>query len=177
MFRWRTLEILLLIGIMVTPGRGADQEPVLQTAAIAPDNQPSLVDPLNLKVERAIAASNYRVLTAGQHTPWQIVHAILALKQDCLLNTPDGKKISAIEWLATSRFHEGAPLWEKTPYGGRGHPFTKPYASRGTPLSFWVICRCAISRWIINSRRQMGVRSPFAISLTMRRCNCVKGLK
>lgn len=140
---WRNLRQLLLIWLTVTPCFGAEDEPapddvVIEqiAAAIAPDPSAITIDPLNIKVERAIAASNYRVLTAGQHTPWQIVHATLGLKHDCILNTTDGKKISGIEWLATSKFHEGVALWEKTPYGGRGHPFTKPYAFEGHPTQF-----------------------------------------
>lgn len=134
---WRNLNFLLLIGFLSIPCMAADGEEVRQVAAaIAPESQGTAIDPLNAKVERAIAATNYRVLTAGQHTPWQIVHAILGLKHDCILNTTDGKKISGLQWLATSRFHEGVPLWEKTPYGGRGHPFTKPYAFEGHPTQF-----------------------------------------
>jgi len=139
---WRKLTQLLLIALASTPCVAADDVPGLidpaiqQVAAIAPEPQGVAVDPLNIKVERSIAATNFRVLTAGQHTPWQIVHAILGLKHDCILNTTDGKKISGLEWLATSKFHEGVPLWEKTPYGGRGHPFTKPYAFEGHPTQF-----------------------------------------
>jgi len=136
------LCLLLLIGLTVAPCFGDDPVslqdgmPIRQIAAVAPEGQAPAVDPLNLKVERAIAATNFRVLTAGQHTPWQIVHAVLGLKHDCILNTVDGKKISGLEWLATSKFHEGVALWEKTPYGGRGHPFTRPYAFEGHPTQF-----------------------------------------
>lgn len=139
---WRKLTRLLLIVLTATPCLAGEDIPITvdsaiqQVSAIAPDSPGTTIDPLNIKVERAIAATNYRVLTAGQHTPWQIVHAILGLKHDCILNTTDGKKISGLEWLATSRFHEGVPLWEKTPYGGRGHPFTKPYAFEGHPTQF-----------------------------------------
>lgn len=148
MHLWRKLIRLLLIAICVTPCFGSEGEtevhPVgshdaglLQVAAVVPEQQKTPpVDPLTFKVERAIAATNFRVLTAGQHTPWQIVHAVLGLKHDCILNTIDGKKISGLEWLATSKYHEGVPLWEKTPYGGRGHPFTRPYAFEGHPTQF-----------------------------------------
>ncbi|MBI5758509.1 MAG: hypothetical protein HZA46_08335 [Planctomycetales bacterium] len=89
-------------------------------------------------VDRAIAETARRRLTAGMHTPWQIVHGILALRWDFLLMKSPGspETIRAIEWMASGPSHDGLPLWQATPYGGRGQPFTKPYAFEGHPTQF-----------------------------------------
>jgi hypothetical protein len=44
--------------------------------------------------------------------------------------------VSAIEWITSGVTFDGEPLWEATPYGGRGHPFTRPYAFEGHPTQF-----------------------------------------
>jgi hypothetical protein len=89
-------------------------------------------------VDRAIAETARRRLTAGMHTPWQIVHGILALRWEFLLMKGPGspETIRAIEWMASGPSHDGLPLWQVTPYGGRGQPFTKPYAFEGHPTQF-----------------------------------------
>ncbi|MFO1021108.1 MAG: hypothetical protein U0903_10480 [Planctomycetales bacterium] len=112
---------------------------VAQAPAPAPPAVAGDKDALFKKVEKAILASSLRRLTAGKYTPWQIVHGVLAFKHDFILKDPDkGPKatISGIEWMASGVLHEGQPLWEKTPYGGRGHPFTHPYAFEGHPTQF-----------------------------------------
>jgi hypothetical protein len=93
-------------------------------------------DPLTAQVEEAIAITSRRKLTAGMFTPWQVVHGILALRQDFKLKTADGGEISGIDWMASGALHEGQTLFEVTPYGGRGRPFTKPYAFEGHPTQF-----------------------------------------
>lgn len=94
-------------------------------------------DPLMELVEAAIIETSKRRLTAGVHTPWQVVHGILALRWDMYLLTGNGKdEINAIEWMASGPTFDGMPLWEATPYGGRGHPFTRPYAFEGHPTQF-----------------------------------------
>jgi hypothetical protein len=88
-------------------------------------------------VDRAITETSRRKLTAGVHTPWQVVHGILALRWDLMLLRGKGMDdISGIEWITSGAMHDGLPLWEETRYGGRGHPFTKPYAFEGHPSQF-----------------------------------------
>lgn len=89
-------------------------------------------------VDRAIAETAKRRLTAGVHTPWQVVHGILALRWDFQLMKGPGsaETINAIEWMASGPIHEGLPLWQVTPYGGRGQPYTHPYAFEGHPTQF-----------------------------------------
>ena len=102
--------------------------------------KPSVVkphDPLPELIDRAIADTGRRRLTAGVHTPWQVVHGILAMRWDLMLQSgAAGQDVSAIEWITSGVYHEGQPLWEQTPYGGRGHPYTHPYAFEGHPTQF-----------------------------------------
>lgn len=94
-------------------------------------------DPLLDLVEQAIQETGKRKLTAGVHTPWQVVHGILAQRWDLRLQRGStGGDVSAIEWITSGVYHEGQPLWEATPYGGRGHPYTHPYAFEGHPTQF-----------------------------------------
>lgn len=95
-------------------------------------------DPLADLIEEAIRETGRRKLTAGVHTPWQVVHGILAQRWDLTLQQPGpaGGEVSGIEWITSGVYFDGMPLWEATPYGGRGHPFTRPYAFEGHPTQF-----------------------------------------
>jgi hypothetical protein len=95
-------------------------------------------DPLMEMVNQAIEATHQRRLTAGVHTPWQIVHGILAERWELSLLKKEqpGEQVNAIEWITSGISFDGQPLWEATPHGGRGHPFTRPYAFEGHPTQF-----------------------------------------
>ena len=88
------------------------------------------------QLDQAIDVSSRRFLTANLHSPWQIFHGLLALKQDFQLNLGTGK-VNAVQWLATGepRF-DNQPLLLKTPHGGKFHSFTRPYAFEGHPAQF-----------------------------------------
>ena len=90
------------------------------------------------QIERAIQVTSQRRLTAGVHTPWQVVHGILAQRWDLRMLKKDNSKeeVHAIEWITSGVYFDGEPLWEATPYGGRGHPYTRPYAFEGHPTQF-----------------------------------------
>lgn len=110
------------------------KEPVF----LAPSASPPASTPtgtLQELVDQAISETSRRRMTAGHHTPWQIVHGIVALRWQCML-TSGNMEVNAIEWLAAGQRHNGEPLWQVTPYGGTGHPFTKPYAFEGHPTQF-----------------------------------------
>lgn len=98
----------------------------------------SQVDPLFTQVEDAIAITSKRYLTAGVHTPWQIMHGILALRQDFQLKQGE-KKVSALEWTTQNANHQGVPWFQATQYGGRAHPFTVPFIFEGHPNQFLAI--------------------------------------
>jgi hypothetical protein len=87
-------------------------------------------------LDQAIEVSSRRYLTANVHSPWQIFHGLLALKQDFQLNLGNGR-VNAIEWIATSDpMFDNQPLLMKTPHGGKFHAFTRPYAFEGHPAQF-----------------------------------------
>jgi hypothetical protein len=112
------------------------QPPAAASAGTSPSAAKPL-EPLQVLAEEAIQETGKRKLTAGVHTPWQVVHGILAQRWDLMLQRPGtGDQISGIEWITSGVYHEGQPLWEATPYGGRGHPYTHPYAFEGHPTQF-----------------------------------------
>ena len=87
-------------------------------------------DPLNVLVDQAISRTRRRFLDANRHTPWQIMHGLLALRKEFELNR-NGERINAIDYLSDSARYGGNYWFEKTPHGGRAHPFTVPYAFEG----------------------------------------------
>ena len=95
-------------------------------------------DPLAAQVNEAISISSRRYLTAGLHTPWQIMHGLLALRQDFQIKK-EGEKVSALEWMADGATFRGQPLFQVTQYGGRAHPYTEPYIFQGHAHQFLAI--------------------------------------
>jgi len=100
------------------PGNGQ------QPAAPAP-----VVDPVVVKVNEAIRINELRYLNVDEHTPWQIMHGILAYRNAYQLRSSKGK-ISAIDFISNEARFRGDYWFEKTAFGGRGHPFN------GTPYHF-----------------------------------------
>ncbi len=96
---------------------------------------PEIVDPLDKLVDEAIAVSHRRMLSTDVHTPWQIAHGILALRWEYTLYQ-NNKQIRAIDWISTGPNFRGRPWFITTPHGGKGHPFTEPYAFEGHPNQF-----------------------------------------
>ena len=111
---------------------------VTETKPAEPESKPEEPrDPLLTLVDQAIEITSRRRLQAGVNSPWQIVHGIVAQRWDTRIIMEDGQReMSAIEYLMSGPQFEGQPLWEKTVWGGRGHPFTRPYAFEGHPTQF-----------------------------------------
>jgi hypothetical protein len=131
--RWAgaTGTILLLVG--------AAQGQQLAAIPQPPDSevqQPA--DPLLQLVDDAIQRTTMRYLDVDVHTPWQIAHGVLALRKDYELKSR-GRKINAIEYISNQAMYQGEYWFEKTPHGGRGHPFTVPYAFEGHVNQFLAI--------------------------------------
>lgn len=121
--------------LLVTAAQGQ------QLAAIPqqPDStvqQPT--DPLLQLAEDAIQRTTMRYLDVDVHTPWQIAHGLLALRRDYELKSK-GRKVNAIDYISNEAMYQGEYWFEKTPYGGRGHPFTVPYAFEGHVNQFLAI--------------------------------------
>ena len=87
-----------------------------------PVSAPSDRDPLLEKVDRAIQITSQRALTTNQHTPWQIMHGLLARRENYELNTGHGM-VNAIDWISNGAQYKGEYWFEKTKFGGRAHPY------------------------------------------------------
>ncbi|TXT23990.1 MAG: hypothetical protein FD138_3139 [Planctomycetota bacterium] len=95
------------------------------------------VDPLVKLAAEAVEVSSRRFLTADMHTPWQVIHGLLAYRQDFQLKVKDSdKKINALEWASSGVSFRGESLFQKTPYGGRAHPYSTMYWFEGHPTQF-----------------------------------------
>ncbi|MDB5347714.1 MAG: hypothetical protein JWP89_6091 [Schlesneria sp.] len=117
------------------PGPAAPPAPPLIASAIAAPALPE-ADQFRSQLDLAIEVSSRRTLTANSHSPWQIFHGLLALKQDFQLHLGD-KKVNAIQWISTAEpKFDNQPLLAKTAFGGKFHPFTRPYAFEGHPAQF-----------------------------------------
>lgn len=95
-------------------------------------------DPLREQVTRAIEYSRRRFLDGKVHTPWQILHGILALRKDYEIAV-DGQKVNALKWIQEGQYHQGQPWVEKTRFGGRFHSYTQPWHFQGHPNQFLAI--------------------------------------
>ncbi|MFG0335539.1 MAG: hypothetical protein ACF8TS_19435 [Maioricimonas sp. JB049] len=89
-------------------------------------------------VETAITKTSRRYLDIDRHTPWQIMHGLLAYRNDYLLKSGDGH-VNAIEWITNGARFRGTHWFEVTQFGGRAHPFTVPYAFEGHVNQFTAI--------------------------------------
>ncbi|MEZ6047512.1 MAG: hypothetical protein R3C11_18420 [Planctomycetaceae bacterium] len=121
------------------PGEFNEEEkPVKIDAEPAEPQKVVHSDPLLNKVEEAIDLSRRRFLTSNIHTPWQIMHGILAFREKYELNKDDKStdKINGIEFISNDPTFHGEHWFLKTPYGGKAHPFTVPYAFEGHPNQF-----------------------------------------
>ena len=123
---------------ITTPGSlfpNSQPEVIKQTAAILQEIQPEDLPQL---INDAVSITSRRYLTADVHTPWQIMHGLLALRDQYKIKV-DGEKVSALNWLTERRNYKGQPIIEHTPHGGRFHTFTEPYAFEGHPNQFLAI--------------------------------------
>lgn len=122
---------LVLAAVSIAPSFG-QTEPAPSPLE---NNRPLATVPLPDLIDEAIAITSRRPLSADEHTPWQIAHGVLALRENYYI-LKDGKPVQALEWIASNPTFEGKPWWLTTPHGGKGHPFTKPYHFEGHPNQF-----------------------------------------
>jgi hypothetical protein len=112
---------------------------VKKTNAVAPAQKfTKEQQELNVLVAEGIKVTSRRFLMADVHTPWQIMHGILALRENFKIKV-EGQKVSALEWLAKGQEFRGSSMIERTEHGGRFHRFTKPYHFEGHPNQFLAI--------------------------------------
>lgn len=124
---------LVIAGASARPGWAQTDGSV--TVSPLENNRPLATVPLPDLIDEAIAITSRRHLSADEHTPWQIAHGVLALRDDYYI-LKDGKKIKALDWIASGPTFKGKPWWLATEHGGKGHPFTKPYHFEGHPNQF-----------------------------------------
>jgi hypothetical protein len=125
---------------VITPGQPLNVEvPKPQPAPVpvpAPVVAQPPIDPLLQLATEAVEISSRRYLTADLHTPWQVIHGLLAYRQEFQLKTQDGRKINALDWAGSGVTFRGESLFQKTPFGGRAHPFIQAYWFEGHPTQF-----------------------------------------
>ena len=112
------------------------------------NNTDSKKDNLLKRVEEAIDISEQRILTGEVHTPWQIMHGLLALRLDYKIRV-DKKLVNAWDWIKKNPKYKSGPnqeaehWFQKTRFGGRAHPYNVPYAFEGHPNQFLAIMAVA----------------------------------
>lgn len=124
---------LVLTGTSIAPCWAQSGE---VTVSPLENNRPLATVPLPDLIDEAIAITSRRHLSADKHTPWQISHGVLALRENYYILNKEGKKIKALDWIASNPTFDGKPWWMTTKHGGKGHPFTEPYHFEGHPNQF-----------------------------------------
>ena len=124
-----------------------------------PPNPPApggFVDPVLVQVKQAIDLNKRRLLDPQWgHTPWMIMHGVLALRQEYQL-TVGNQKINALEYITQQNplyvgtlnnpLNPGAPpvqirnhWFQSTAYGGRAQPYIVSFAFEGHTNQFLAI--------------------------------------
>ncbi|WP_139228331.1 hypothetical protein [Planctomicrobium piriforme] len=106
----------------------ADPRPLLADPIQAP---PAAIvgDPLMAAVDDAIQVTRLRNLDFQQHTPWQILHGLLALRSGYTLKNGD-QFVNALDFISSQARYKGDAWFEATQYGAKAHPYN------GTPYDF-----------------------------------------
>lgn len=112
--------------------------PPSKTQSAKPQIAAPKVDPVLGKVDQAIRDTSRRFLNAEHHSPWQIMHGMLAFRSDFRIRL-QSEEITAVDWLSRNPRYKGEHWFEKTPYGGRAHPFSQAYYFEGHPNQFLAV--------------------------------------
>src|SRR5438105_4822863 len=95
----------LALSVVAGSAAIARAEEAAPEAGLVPAGKPVSVsipkDPFGDQIEKAIQVTGQRKLTAGVHTPWQVVHGILAQRWDLSMLKKDNPKeeVNGIEWI------------------------------------------------------------------------------
>lgn len=81
-------------------------------------------------VKETVEVTSRRMLSTEQHTPWQMIHALLGLRNEWSI-LHEGNPVSGLDWIAAGQSFENEYWFEKTQFGGRAHPYSRPYAFEG----------------------------------------------
>lgn len=122
----------------------------VKTVAVEKDTPADQTDPLLTQVHLAIDLNQRRQVDPSRGaTPWMIMHGFLALRQDYQLKLGPQQTRALDHITQTNPTHreddwEQAEYWfEATQYGGRPHPYIKPYAFEGHVNQFLAIMSMA----------------------------------
>lgn len=95
-------------------------------------------DKLVILAQQAVDTTARRMLSTEQHTPWQMMHALLGLRHDFQLLHKD-QTVSGLDWICQGQTFDSEYWFEKTKFGGRAHPYNRPYAFEGHANQFLAI--------------------------------------
>lgn len=139
MARCFRLSLLTLVCYLWTAGPASfAQEHPPQPPRSPHSGSDATPDALLKQVREAIELSSRRYLSAERHTPWQIMHGLLAYRQGYPIKH-SGEIVSALDWIASGPTHNGIPWFHKTPYGAEPGPYTEAYDFQGHPDQFLAI--------------------------------------
>lgn len=125
---WAKLVRPVVVGtVLFTTAVSLQAETIPTETAATPSNVAR--DPLSDLVDKAITTTSNRFLDADVHTPWQIIHGLLALRRDYYIKQ-NGTPVNAIDWISSGARYKGADWFQATKDGGRAHPYN------GTPYEF-----------------------------------------
>ncbi|MEQ9406642.1 MAG: methyltransferase domain-containing protein [Fuerstiella sp.] len=88
--------------------------------------------------QEAVDTTSRRLLSTDQHTPWQMMHALLGLRDDFQI-LHNGTPVSGLDWISEGQVFDNEYWFESTPFGGRAHPYSRPYAFEGHANQFLAI--------------------------------------
>ncbi len=126
----------VLVGASAAPCWAQPEPPEQSAPPVSEAEERALANmPLPDLIDEAIAITSRRHLSADEHTPWQICHGVLALRDNYYI-LKDGKPVKALDWIASGPTFKGKPWWLATEHGGKGHPYTQPYHFEGHPNQF-----------------------------------------
>ncbi|MCH2203142.1 MAG: hypothetical protein MK102_14315 [Fuerstiella sp.] len=109
-------------------------------SASRPRNLTPLIDQDQLiqLTEDAVDSTRRRLLSTDINTPWQIMHGLLALRRNFEIRK-NGQIVSGLDWVSAGPKFKGEAWFEKTPHGGRAHPYSRPWAFEGHANQFLAI--------------------------------------
>ncbi len=109
-------------------GAAAGAPPRQTASTSSAEGEPA--DALLKLVNRAIDVTSMRYLDVNTHTPWQIMHGVLALREDLVLRSGN-QYVRALDWISRGPTYRNQPWFEATAHGGRAHPFNVPFHFEG----------------------------------------------
>ena len=95
-------------------------------------------DPLVVLTQEAVDTTARRMLSTDLHTPWQMMHALLGVRHDFQLLHGE-QTVSGLDWISEGQMFDNEHWFETTKFGGRAHPYSRPYAFEGHANQFLAI--------------------------------------